>query len=314
MNELADPIKPFLEGQGFLVLDGGLATELEARGCEIADALWSAKILLEDPKMIEAVGYDYLAAGADCIVTASYQATVEGFENRGLAKSEALDTLASSVSLAIEARDRFWENQENRESRVRPLVAASVGPYGAYLADGSEYDGRYGLTVEELVAFHRERWVLLAESGADLMACETIPSSVETLALFDLMRETPDVSSMISFSCRNAEQLCDGSGLAEAVRAASESEQIVAIGVNCVPASLVPELIKTVVAVTDKPMAVYPNSGENYDATTKSWSGIADPVDFAAAAKEWLALGARIIGGCCRTGPEHVRAIREALG
>jgi homocysteine S-methyltransferase len=308
-----NPLQPFLERQGFFVLDGGLATELEARGCNIDDVLWSAKVLLEDPALIGSVGYDYLTAGADCIMSASYQATVDGFESRGLTRSAALETLAASARITIEARDLFWDKPENREARVRPLVAASVGPYGAYLADGSEYDGCYGMTVEDLASFHRERWFVLAESGADLMACETIPSKVETVALLKLLKETPDITCLFSFSCRNAQQLYDSSNLAEAVQLVSESEQVVAVGVNCMPPLLVPELIRSVKAVTDKPLAMYPNSGESYDATTKTWSGIADPVDFGAAAKEWFGLGAKVIGGCCRTGPEHVRAIRRAL-
>jgi homocysteine S-methyltransferase len=313
-NVVTNPLQRFLDSQGFLVLDGGLATELEARGCDLDDPLWSAKVLLEDPELIGSVCYDYLVAGADCIASASYQATVEGLERRGLHRTAALEAIAASVNIAVEARDRFWGQLENREGRIRPLVAASVGPYGAYLADGSEYDGRYGLTSEELVSFHRERWHLLATGGADLMACETIPSGVETLALLDLLRETPGITCLFSFSCRNAEHLCDGSSLVEAVQLLSDSEQVVAVGVNCVPPSFVPALIRQVELHTDKHIAVYPNSGENYDATTKTWSGIADPVDFGIAAKEWHNLGAGVIGGCCRTGPEHVRAIRKALG
>jgi homocysteine S-methyltransferase len=313
-TEIHNPLQPFLDTQGFLVLDGGLATELEARGCDIDDELWSAKVLLEDPDLIRSVHHDYLGTGADCIMSASYQATVEGFERRGLSKSAAFAILEASVRLAIEARDSFWEIAENRVDRIRPLVAASIGPYGAFLADGSEYDGRYGLTCDELASFHRERWHLLVESGADIMACETIPSNVETLALTELLRETADIMCLFSFSCRNAEQLYDGSRLANVIQQVSELAQIVAVGVNCVPPSLVPALIRSVRSVTDKPVAVYPNSGEKYDAFSKTWSGVADPVDFGEAAKRWHDLGARILGGCCRTGPEHVRAIRVAMG
>ena len=311
---IKNPLNPFLAHQGFLVLDGGLATELEARGCKIDDALWSANMLLDDPDLLGSVSYDYLAAGADCVITASYQATIEGLESRGVGRSAAIEAIASSVSVAIEARDSFWEKPENHQGRIRPLVAASIGPYGAYLADGSEYDGRYGLTVEELVAFHRDRWFLLAENGPDLMACETIPSNAETAALLELLKDTPDITCVFGFSCRNGDQLHDGSSLTEAVALVSESEQVKAVGVNCVRPSLVPDLIRSVSAATDKPVSVYPNSGENWDATTKTWYGIADAVDFGAAAKEWYDLGARVIGGCCRTGPEHVRAIRRALG
>jgi len=308
-----NPVSEFLNDQGFLVLDGGLATELEVRGCDINDPLWSGKVLLEDPELIRSVHYDYLLAGADCIMSASYQATIEGFERRGLSRSAATETIRASVRFAVEARDDFWQDQENREGRIRPLVAASVGPYGAFLADGSEYDGRYGLSADDLVTFHKERWHLLAESGADIFACETIPSLVETHALVELLGETSSMACMISFSCRDGEHLHDGSWLKEAVGAVSESEQIVAIGVNCVPPSLIPKLIETVSRASDKPIVVYPNSGENWNATTKTWHGIADPVDFGIAAKDWYDLGARIVGGCCRTGPEHVRAIRDAF-
>lgn len=307
-------VREFLDRQGFLVLDGGLATELEVHGADINDDLWSAKLLLEDPGLIRAVHHDYLVAGADCIMSASYQATVEGFRKKGLSESEAVSTLAASVRLALEARDAFWEEPANREGRLRPLVAASVGPYGAFLADGSEYAGCYGLTREDLFSFHRDRWHLFAESGADLLACETIPSLAETLALVDLLRETPDIACTVSFSCSNSESLCDGNGLAEAVTPLSELETVMAIGVNCVPPSLVAGLIGTVSRATDKPIVAYPNSGEKWDAVTKTWSGVAAPVDFGRAAREWYDLGARVIGGCCRTGPDHVRAIREELG
>ena len=310
----ANPVRRFLETQGYVVLDGGLATELEARGCDIDDALWSAKVLLEDPDLIRAVHDDYLAAGADCIISASYQATVEGFQRRGLSREAACKTIVASVRMAIESRAAFWEKPENRAGRLLPLVAASVGPYGAFLADGSEYDGRYGLTRNELRSFHRERWHLLADSGADLLACETIPSREETLALLDLLHETPDVPCMFSFSCRDAAHLYDGSRLAASIPPLSESEQVVAIGANCVPPSLVPALIAHIGQLTDKPVVVYPNSGESYDAVAKRWLGIAEPVDFGTAAKRWYDQGARLLGGCCRTGPDHVRAIRKGMG
>jgi homocysteine S-methyltransferase len=296
-----------------MVLDGGLATELEERGCDINDRLWSAKVLLENPDVIVAVHHDYLAAGADCIMSASYQATIEGFVDRGLSESDAIETIGASVRLAVEVRDEFWEKPENRAGRLRPLVAASVGPYGAFLADGSEYDGHYGLTRTELTSFHRERWHALAESGPDLLACETIPSAVEALAFIDLLAETPDIAAWVGFSCADALRLYDGSSLQDAVKSINGSEQVVAIGVNCVPPSLVPALIEVLRESTTKPIVVYPNSGERYDATTKRWFGISDPLDFKLAAIEWYELGACLVGGCCRTGPEHIGSVREGL-
>lgn len=309
-----NPIQQFLDRQGFLVLDGGLATGLEAHGCDINDDLWSAKMLLDDPYVIRSVHNEFLTAGADCIVSASYQVTVEGLSGKGLDERAARAIIKASVQLAMEARDSFWRLPKNREGRIRPLVAASVGPYGAYLADGSEYVGRYDLGRAELMSFHRERWFILAESGADLLACETIPSSIEAEVLLDLLEETWDCSAWISFSCVDGKHVSDGSLLREAILPAVNSERVVAIGVNCTSPVHVPELIQEVREISEKPIIVYPNSGEEYDPEDKVWMGCAELVEFGSAALEWYGLGARLIGGCCRTGPADVRAIRKALG
>ena len=186
---MMNPITPFIERQGALVLDGGLATELERRGADLSDVLWSARLLADDPALIRQVHLDYYWAGADCCTSASYQATVPGFMARGLSDGDARALIRRSVTLAAEARDAFWAAGPHRR-RLRPLVAASVGPYGAYLADGSEYIGDYDLDEAGLLEFHRERWALLASSGADLLACETIPSFAEARALADLLAQT----------------------------------------------------------------------------------------------------------------------------
>src|SRR5688572_14218544 len=164
-----NPIASILDHYPALVIDGALATELERRGCDLKDSLWSAKILLEGPNVIKQVHYDYFKAGADCAITASYQATVEGFAKRGLNETEAISLIQKSVKLAVEARDEFWADQANRVGRAKPFVAASVGPYGAFLADGSEYRGNYGLTEKELMNFHRPRMKALTEAGADML-------------------------------------------------------------------------------------------------------------------------------------------------
>jgi homocysteine S-methyltransferase len=283
-----------------MVLDGGLATELEARGGDLKDDLWSAKLLTEAPDLIRQVHWDYLAAGADCIVSASYQATVEGFTKKGRSAEEAVELLGYSVRLAREARDAFWSAPEHRVGRLRPLVAASIGPYGAARADGSEYTGRYGLDEEGLVAFHRRRFEVLARSGADLLACETIPSRVEARALVRLLREAPEAWSWLSFSCR------DGTHL-------SEVPQLVAVGVNCTPPQFITSLIAQARRSTDKPVLVYPNSGEAYNAESKSWRPAVDSVDFTESCQSWRELGAALIGGCCRIGPQHIRRIRRRL-
>lgn len=310
---IENPLTPFLEQQGTLILDGGLATLLEARGHDLRDHLWSARLLRDDPQAIVDAHSDYLQAGADCIISASYQATIPGFMRAGLSRTEAVDLLQRSVILARQARDAFWQKEAPRGGRLRPLVAASVGPYGAYLADGSEYTGAYGLDAGVLLDFHRERWRLLAAAGPDLMACETIPSGVEAQALARLLPESPSVPAWVSFSCRDEAHLSDGTPLAEVVARLAPLEQVVAIGINCTAPRFIPALIRVARAVTSKPVLVYPNSGETYDVTRRLWLGQAEPQEFGALSERWRAAGASLIGGCCRTGPEHVRAIRSHL-
>jgi homocysteine S-methyltransferase len=308
-----DPIQPFLEDQGFLIIDGGLATELEFAGHDLRDSLWSARLLAEAPDAIEKVHMDYLVAGADCIVSASYQATIPGFVERGASESGAEGLIRKAVQLAVDARDRFWERVENRVGRRKPLVAAGVGPYGAYLANGAEFTGDYDLEEEGLVAFHRKRWHMLADTGADLLACETVPSFAESRALARLLTETPDVKAWLGFSCRDGEHISDGTSIARSVELLDPIPQLAAVGVNCTARSHILDLIEVLGSVTEKPILVYPNSGETYDAERKCWTGIADPGDFAAAGLDWFDAGARLIGGCCRTRPETIRRLRQAL-
>src|SRR5260221_13234979 len=196
-------IASFLDVQPALVIDGALATELERRGYNLKDDLWSAKILLEQPEAIQQLHYDYFKAGADCAITASYQATLEGFMKRGLNEQEAIELIKKSVQLAIQARDEFWNNESNRAGRIKPFIAASVGPYGAFLADGSEYRGNYGLTEQELMDFHRPRMKVLIEAGADMLACETIPCIIEAQAFAKLFIEYIKIISRNIFSLRD---------------------------------------------------------------------------------------------------------------
>lgn len=311
---MKNPLTPFLEEQGYLIIDGGLATELEARGYDLNDALWSARLLADEPEAIRQVHLDYLRAGADVIITASYQATIPAFKARGMTEAEAIALIRRAVTLAREARDEFWAVAANREGRLRPLVAASVGPYGAYLADGSEYSGTYGLTEAELVAFHRQRWQILVESGPDLLACETIPSATEARALARLLPETPEMVAWFSFTGRNEREISDGTPFAKVVRELDPVAQVAAIGINCTPPRFVPGLVTEARAETEKPIVVYPNSGERYDAERKIWLGLSVPDKFAAQSVQWRAAGANLIGGCCRTGPAHIREVREEIG
>jgi homocysteine S-methyltransferase len=309
-----DPIRHFIRQQGFFVLDGGLATELEARGADLNDRLWSAKVLLEDTDLIRRTYLAFLRAGADCIVSATYQATYPELISRGMSESDVSELLNLSVWLALETRNAFWSHPANRSGRMKPIVVASIGPYGAYLADGSEYSGRYDLDEQQLYEFHLPRWHALTGTGAELVACETIPSRSEAHSLVRLLAETPETRMWISFNCRDEMRLADGNSLQQTITELNHHDRIVAFGVNCTPPSLVPALIDQMRSVSDKPIMVYPNSGEGWDAVRKVWTGLAEPVDFGAAAAEWFGRGATCVGGCCRTGPQHITQIRTALG
>jgi homocysteine S-methyltransferase len=313
MSAAPDPLGPFLAGGGTLVLDGGLATELEKAGFDLDHPLWSARLLHEAPQGIASVHRAYLEAGADCITTASYQASVPGFLRAGRSEAEARELLCRSVLLAREARDAFWASSVNRTGRSRPIVAASLGPYGAYLANGAEYTGDYDLDEDGLLAFHRDRYLLLADTEADLVACETIPSAAEARALLRLLPERPAVRAWLSFSCRDGERLSDGTRLSEAVSLAGSHPQVVAVGVNCVAPEHTEALLRAAARETKKPLVAYPNSGERYDAVGRRWLGASDAADWGERAKLWRRAGARLVGGCCRTGPEHVRAVRAAV-
>ncbi len=313
MNDGLDPIRPFLEGPGFLVVDGGLASELEHDGFDLRDGLWSARLLAEAPESIGDVHRRYLEAGADCIISASYQATIEGFMARGAAEKDAEEFLRLSVRLAVAVRDDFWENAADHDNRLRPLVAASVGPYGAYLANGAEFTGDYDLDEDGLVEFHRRRWEVLCASGADLLACETIPSAEEARALARLLAETPDVWAWFSFSCRDGHHISDGTPIVDCVRDLASIPRVAAVGVNCTSPVFISSLVENIRDVTDPPIVVYPNSGELWDAASKVWTGPSDPRTFAEAARVWRKAGAQLLGGCCRTRPEDIRRVREML-
>lgn len=308
-----NPIQPFIDRFGAFILDGGLATQLEAHGQDLSDDLWSARLLMDDPALIRRVHADYLWAGADCIITASYQATVSGFMAHGLSESEALSLINRAVELAVEERDRYWSqiSAEERSGRLRPLVAASVGPYAAYKADGSEYTGDYDLDESGLTAFHSQRWQLLARSSADLLACETIPVFAEARALAGLLMNTPERFAWFSFTCRDGSHVVDGTPIAECAAYLDDFDQVAAVGVNCTPPRYLPDLIKQIRRSTAKPIIVYPNSGETYDPAGHLWRGESVPSEFGTFSREWRKLGAAAIGGCCRTTPAHIQQIRD---
>ncbi len=307
---IPDPLGTLLDEQGLVVLDGGLASELEARGHDLSDDLWSARLLLDAPEAIADVHTAYLEAGADCVVSASYQATLEGFHRRGVSASEGRERLRLAVELARRARDAFWSRRP--PGRRRPLVAASVGPYGAARADGSEYTGHYDRDESGLREFHAERFALLAGAGADLLACETIPSLVEARVLLDLLDETPGARAWFSFTARDAAHISDGTPIARVARELNH-ERVLAVGVNCVSPSLVTGLLGELRDATDRPLVAYPNSGEGWDAGARRWSGAPDSPDVVKDSPGWRQAGARLIGGCCRVGPAEITSLRDRL-
>ncbi len=284
-----------------VVLDGGLATLLEARGHDLSSKLWSARMLLDDPGELVAAHREFFEAGAEVAISASYQASFEGLAELGLDRAAAARAMRRSVDLARQARDSF-------DDGLPRWVAASVGPYGAALADGSEYRGDYGLTVRELVDWHRPRFEVLAAAGADVLAIETIPSLAEVQALTELLAG----SGMLAWlSVTAADGLTrSGEPVAEAFEMAAAVTEVIAVGVNCFPAEQAGNLIRSA-ARTGKPVVVYPNSGEVWDAGARAWSGdsMFEPADVTG----WRAAGASLIGGCCRVGPAAIRGIAREL-
>lgn len=290
------------------LLDGGLATELENLGADLNHPLWSARILASAPDLIARVHEAYYQAGARFATTATYQASIAGFLQQGYSQNQAQLLLLSAVELA----DKVRNAQPNAE---KLLVAASIGPFGAYLADGSEYRGDYGLDRRQLYQFHEPRWCLLRDTAADCFACETIPSLEEAQALAELASHYPQ-PYWLSFSCCDEQHLADGTKIDYAVQQLlSASHPPVAVGVNCTaPRFILPlleHLQKCELGATR--LLVYPNSGEHYDASNKCWHGQADVQRFTTAAEQWLAAGANWIGGCCRTTPAHIQALASSF-
>ncbi len=294
-----------------MILDGGLATELARRGEDICGHLWSARVLQENPEAIEQLHYDYFAAGALCATTASYQVSYEGFATIGLGADETTAVLRLSVELAQSARSRY--RRDNPADRRERFVAASVGPYGAILHDGSEYRGDYGLAVEQLATFHARRFEVLATSGADFLACETIPLLDEARALATLLADYPDARAWMSFTSPDGVHTSHGEPLTDCARFLDRIPNVIAIGVNCVRPEIVGESIRALRAGSGKPIVVYPNSGEQWEAKSQDWSGAPDHRDLASLAAQWIDAGARLVGGCCRIGPRDIASLAAAF-
>ncbi|MGN5245139.1 homocysteine S-methyltransferase [Lactiplantibacillus plantarum] len=292
--------------RGPVVSDGAMATELEKRGVATNSALWSATAMLDHPDAIQAVHQSYLDAGAKIMTTNTYQANVPAFEQAGIAAAQARQLIQQAVTIAHTARDASYVTDA--------VIAGSIGPYGAYLADGSEYTGAYQLTPSAYQDFHRERLALIMAAGVDVLALETMPRLDEVQALVQLITTTwPQQPYWVSFSIKDPQTLCDGTSLAAAAKWVAAQPNVVAVGVNCTTLENIAPALTTLKAAVAVPLIVYPNSGDQYDPVTKTWQETHLSHQFASFVPQWLAAGARIIGGCCRTTPKDIATVARAL-
>ncbi|KAM4739551.1 homocysteine S-methyltransferase [Anableps anableps] len=306
-------LKRLILNNGPLILDGGLATELEAQGAELqGDPLWSARLLHTNPQAIKETHYRFLLSGADVITTATYQASIQGFiSHLAVSSEEARELLMSGVHLAKETVKTFNSGERSL------LVAGSVGPYGTFLHDGSEYTGAYaqGMSVEELKLWHKAQVECLAAAGADLIAFETIPSIKEAQAVVELLREFPDCNAWLSLSCKDEKHISDGSPFRDAVQITCRSPQLLAVGVNCCHPAVVAPLLDSAGAALGPDMSwvVYPNSGEEWD-TEHRWQKSEQTAGWTPELSHtWMKQGAALLGGCCRIGPSHIAALRQQV-
>lgn len=292
-----------LFGSGTVAIDGGLSTQLEARGHDVNDRLWTGRVLLDDPAAITQAHADFVDAGVDVVISASYQVSRRGFLAEGLSKKDADDALVASVAAARDAV---------RGSGVR--VAASVGPYGAILHDGSEYRGHYGLSHGELVDFHAERLAVLVEGAPDLLALETIPDVDEARALVDVLADYPDRPAWMTFSAADGETTCAGQPIEEAVAVAASAPSVIAVGINCTDPRFITPLMHRIRSATDLPVVVYPNAGGSWNPGTGAWDDSALGGFAASLVEVWQQAGASGIGGCCGTDALAISGLVGQLG
>ena len=293
-----------------LLLDGGLSNELERQGCDLNHKLWSAKLLDSNPEAIVLAHLAYLEAGARCIITSSYQATLPGFMAIGIDEAAARALILESVHMAEEARRRFRLAQPDHPS---PLIAASIGPYGAYLANGAEYRGDYGISDQELTDFHQPKINLLDSSEADILACETIPSFQEAKVLSMLLKNTRK-AAWVSFSCKDGQHISDGTPIEDCAALFCDHPSVFAIGVNCTTPAYISELIQSLKRKSrEKKLIVYPNTGAVYHPESKTWSQLSESASCEVMVSEWIHLGADIVGGCCGIGPDQIKAMGKSM-
>ena len=290
--------------QGPWPIDGGLSGELEKRGHDLADKLWSARLLRDAPEAISQVHQDYVDAGGRVIITASYQASRQGFVATGMTVEQADDLMRLSITLAKDVASTSPE---------KVWVAASVGPYGAVLGGGQEYVGNYGVAHADLVKFHRERIEVLASAKPDLFACETIPDLDEVRALLEALADYPEIPAWITMSAQDGASTCAGQGIGHLAELVSAAPSVVAIGVNCTKPEYVPSLLKKLASKSDLPLVVYPNAGRVWDGENMCWIGQGHDTLPTPVITEWVKAGAALIGGCCGLGPVAIRQLDQDL-
>ena len=285
-------------------IDGGLSGELEKRGHDLSDKLWSARLLRDAPEAIAQVHQDYVNSGGRVLITASYQASRMGFVATGMTADQADDLMRLSISLAkdvaAKAPEKVW-------------VAASVGPYGAVLGGGQEYVGNYGVAHVDLVKFHRERIAVLASAKPDLFACETIPDLDEVRALVEVLADYPDIPAWITMSAQDGNSTCAGQGIGHLAEIVSKTPSVVAVGVNCTKPEFVTSLLRQLATKTSLPLVVYPNAGRVWDGLNMCWIGEGHDKLPKQIVSEWVKAGAKLIGGCCGLGPDAITQLDSDL-
>jgi len=309
--------KELLEKQDYLILHGALGTELEYQGYDVSGKLWSAEYLIHQPDIIEKIHESYILSGSDIVTTSTYQATLPGLMDYGLSKLDAENIIRSTVRIAKSARDKAWAkvNANEKSKRPYPLISGDVGPYAAYLANGSEYTGKYDIDKEAIRSFHKPRIALLLEEGVDLLAVETIPNFTEAQAIAEILSEKyPKVEAYFSFTSQDGISISDGTPIEEVATYCDKVPQILAMGLNCCLPKFYESGLKLFNKVTKKPLVTYPQSGEIFDKKTKTWHPPAEKLPtLLENTKYWHSLGAKIVGGCCRTHPQDIKILSQGL-
>lgn len=292
-----------------VVLDGAMSTPLERLGADTNNDLWTAKALIDNEELVYEVHKMYFEAGADLIITDTYQANVQAFEKVGYSEKEARNLIKKAVKIAQKARDDY-ENKTGKHN----YIAGTIGPYGAYLANGSEYRGNYELSTKEYQQFHLPRIEELATTGVDILAIETQPKLDEVLAIIELLKEKyPQQKVYVSYTLSDDDTISDGTPLPRAIHALEDYLQVIAVGINCVKLELVEPALKNMKEITDKHLIVYPNSSAVYDPKSKTWSQPKTSATFEELIPNWYDAGARIIGGCCTTGPKEIKTVADFI-